>query len=126
MAQVVGRRAVDITERSFDFSVRIVKLCRYLDEQSGVSRTLSRQLLRSGTSIGANLEEGRGAQSEADYLTKCSIALKEARETHYWLRLLAASETVPADRLAELTAECDELVAILTTIVKRLKERKGK
>ncbi|MGI5925525.1 MAG: four helix bundle protein [Lentisphaeria bacterium] len=92
----------------------------------GVSRTLAKQLLRSGTSIGANLEEGKGSQSEADYLTKCSIACKEARETLYWLKLLVASEILSANRLLELTTECDELVAILTSIVKKLKEkRKG-
>jgi four helix bundle protein len=92
----------------------------------GGSRTLAKQLLRSGTSIGANLEEGKGSQSEADYLTKCSIACKEARETLYWLKLLVASEILSANRLLELTTECDELVAILTSIVKKLKEkRKG-
>jgi len=114
----------DITERAFEFAVRIVKLCQHLDEKPGVSRTLANQLLRSGTSIGANLEEGKGSQSEADYLTKCSIACKEARETLYWLKLLAASEILPANRLSELTTECDELVAILTSITKRLKEKR--
>lgn len=123
---MTSKQPPDITERAFRFAIRIVKLCQYLDEKPGVSRTLAKQLLRSGTSIGANLEEGKGSQSEADYLTKCSIACKEARETLYWLKLLVASEILSANRLLELTTECDELVAILTSIVKKLKEkRKG-
>ena len=81
-------------------------------------------MLRSGTSVGANVEEGQAAQSEADFLTKYSIACKEARETHYWLRLLAETESVSGDRLNDLTQECNELVAILTSIVKRLKEKR--
>lgn len=114
----------DLGERSFNFALRIVRVCQVLDEKPGIGRTLGKQLLRSGTSIGANIEEGFGAQSEADYLTKCSIACKEARETLYWLKLLGASETLPANRLTELMQECDELVAILTTIAKRLKVKR--
>jgi four helix bundle protein len=72
-------RKVGICERTFEFAVRIVKLCRFLDEQPGVGRTLSNQLLRSGTSIGANVEEAKGGQSKADFLSKISIACKEAR-----------------------------------------------
>lgn len=111
----------DLPERTFRFSVRVVKLCRYLDKEPGVSRTLSRQLLRSGTSIGANVEEGQGSQTKPDFLTKYSIACKEARETLYWLRLLATSEVVSKDRLDELIEEARQLVAILTTIVKKTK-----
>ena len=114
----------DLGERSFNFALRIVRVCQVLDEKPGIGRTLGKQLLRSGTSIGANIEEGFGAQSEADYLTKCSIACKEARETLYWLKLLGASETLPENRLTDLMQECDELVAILTTIAKRLKAKR--
>ena len=115
----------DIRERAFEFAVQVARLCTTLDSRPGVSRTLARQLLRSGTSIGANLEEGAGAQSEADYLTKVSIAGKEARETLYWLKLLAATEIVPQERLAAMTNECNKLVAILTAIAKKLKERRS-
>ncbi len=111
----------EISERAFDFAVRVVKLCQVLDEKSGVSRTLASQLLRSGTSVGANLEESKGGQSRADYLAKVSIALKEARETHYWLRLLIATNIVPKTQLSPLLDEANQLVAILTTIVKKLK-----
>lgn len=85
----------DIAERTFEFARRIIKLCQTLDQVPGVSRILANQLLRSGTSVGANVEEGLGGQSRADFVSKYSIACKEARETHYWLRLLAASEILP-------------------------------
>ena len=114
----------DLPERTFQFALRIVTLCQSLDTRAGVARVLARQLLRSGTSVGANVEEGHAAQTEADFLTKHSIACKEARETHYWLRLLSATEVLPAERLRDLTQECNELVAILTASVKRLKERR--
>ncbi len=109
----------DLKERSFLFALRIVKLCQSLDGDAGVSRTLARQLLRCGTSIGANLEEAHGSQSKADFAAKIAIACKEARETHYWLRLLAASEVVNQDRLHNLTDESSQLIAILTTIAKK-------
>ena len=111
----------NICERTFGFSVRIVGLCRRLDELSGVGRTLSRQLLRSGTSIGANVEEAQGGQSRADFISKYSVACKEARETHYRLRLLVATGIVTEDNLAPLIQESDELIAILTTIIKNTK-----
>ena len=114
----------DLAERTFAFAVRVVRVCQVLDDQPGIGRTLGKQLLRSGTSIGANFEEGLGAQSETDYLTKCSISCKEARETLYWLKLLGACAVLPENRLAELSQECNELVAILTTIAKRLKEKR--
>jgi four helix bundle protein len=113
----------DLPERTFTFARRVVTLCQILDQKPGVSRTLANQLLRSGTSIGANVEEGQAGQSRADFVSKLSIACKEARETHYWLRLLSASEIVPEPRLAELLDEADQLIAILTTVIK--KTRKG-
>jgi four helix bundle protein len=83
----------DIRERAFEFAVRIVKVCQFLDEQSGVARTLAKQLIHSGTSIGANLEEAKAGQSRADFMSKNAIALKEAHDTHYWLRLLSAASS---------------------------------
>lgn len=111
----------EIAERAFEFAVRVVRLCQKFDETPGVPRTLGNQLLRSGTSIGANLEESKGGQSRADYLCKVSIALKEARETHYWLRLLIATDIVPEKQLSSLLDESNQIIAILTTIVKKLK-----
>ena len=75
-------------------------------------------LLRSGTSIGANVEEGQASQSRADFIAKYSIACKEARETHYWLRLLVASEVITESKLQDLIDESNQLVAILTSIIK--------
>jgi len=111
----------DLRERTFGFAVRIVGLCRTLDDTPGATRTLARQLLRAGTSIGANVEEAQGSQSRADFVSKCSIACKEAREAHYWLRLLVASGIMPEDNMASLLKECDELIAILTAVVKKTK-----
>lgn len=87
----------------------------------GVPRTLANQLLRSGTSIGAILDESRGGQSRPDFRAKVSIALKEARETHYWNRLLIASDLIQEHRLAPLLDECNQLIAILTTIARKLR-----
>jgi four helix bundle protein len=109
----------DIRERSFSFALRIVKLCQVLDAEPGTARTLGRQLLRSGTSIGANIEEAHGSQSKADFTAKLSISCKEARETHYWLSLITAANLVPETRLSPLIDEANQLIAILTTIVKK-------
>lgn len=114
-----GRR--DLPERSFQFALRVVRLYQMLEEKPGVSRQISNQLLRSGTSIGANIEEGQASQSKADFISKYSIACKEARETHYWLRLLSASEIIKEEKLQLLIQEADELIAILTTIIKKTK-----
>jgi len=75
-------------------------------------------------SIGANLEEATVGESKADFISKCSIALKEARETHYWIRLLGSTEVMPSDQLQPLMREASEIVAILTTIVKNARETK--
>lgn len=111
----------EIGERAFAFAVRVVKLCQTLDARPGTPRTLSNQLLRSATSVGANLQESKGGQSRADFLSKVSIALKESRETHYWLRLLVAADIVPSVQLSPLLDEANQLVAILTTIVKKVR-----
>ena len=115
---------VDITGRSFEFAVRIVKLCRELEDRGAVTGVLIKQLIRSGTSIGANVEEAQGGQSKADFTAKIYVACKEARETHYWLRLLIATEIVKPKRLELLLDESNQIVAILTTIVKKSKDNK--
>jgi len=108
----------NITERHFRFTGRIVKLCRFLEKQGKVCYTLSNQLLRAGTCIGVNIEEAQAGQSKADFAAKMSIAGKEPRETFYWLRLLSETEIVAQNKLQEIMRESDELVRILTTIVK--------
>jgi four helix bundle protein len=111
-----------ITERTFAFAVRIVELCQVLDEAPGVARTLSKQLIRCGTSIGANVEESQAAQSTADFVNKLEIALKEARETQYWLKLLIATDLLPQQRLLALLAEIQELIRILASIIVKTKQ----
>ena len=108
----------NIIERTFNFSVRIVKLCQFLSkEYSPDKNVLLRQLLRSGTSIGANVEEAQSGQSRADFVSKMSIALKEARETNYWLRLMKATEVVTEEQISNLLEESEELKKILASII---------
>jgi four helix bundle protein len=114
----------DICERTFAFAVRIVEICKELGDVQGVSRTLSAQLVRAGTSIGANVEEAQAGQSKPDFIAKMSIACKEARETHYWLRLLFATGLLQKEQAEGATDECNQLIAILTTIIKNARERK--
>lgn len=110
----------DIRERAFAFAVRIVKLCRYLEKNYEVSNSLVRQLIRSGTSIGANLEEAQSGQSKPDFISKNSIALKEARETNYWLRLISETndfnESIE-NGLKDLTDESEEIKKIIASII---------
>jgi four helix bundle protein len=110
-------RPVDIRKRTFDFAVRIVRLCNHLFGKPGVSRTLANQLLKAGTSVGANVEEAQAGQSRADFISKNAIALKEARETHYWLRLLVAAKVLPESRISELRDEAEQLMRIIGSIV---------
>jgi len=113
----------DIRERTFEFAVRIVRLCQLLDKTPGACRTLSGQLLRAGTSIGANAEEAQAGQSRADFVSKNSIALKEARECHYWLRILIATKIMPEKQIAELRDKAEEIKRVLGSIVVRTKRR---
>ena len=113
----------DIKDRTFESAVRIVKLCQHLDKTPGACRTLSGQLLKAGTSVGANVEEAQAGQSRPDFISKNSIALKEARESHYWLRILIAADIMPEKTLAELRDEAEEIKLILGSIVVRTKRR---
>jgi four helix bundle protein len=112
-------RKRDIQARAYQFACRIVNLNEHLVRQKGTCRMVAAQLLRCGTSVGANLEEADGAQSKKDFISKCNIALKEAREAHYWLRFLADCNLVPENQLAPLKNEANQVVAILTAIVKK-------
>jgi four helix bundle protein len=112
-----GKEPQPILERTFDFAVRIVKLCVYLDGKRGTPRALGPQILRAGTSVGANVEEAQGAQSKADFISKMSIALKEARETHFRLRVLSTSSVVPQDQISPFIQEADEIQRVIGAIV---------
>ena len=111
----------DIGERTFRYAVRIVKLCSALESKSNVTSVLVKQLLRSGTSIGANISEAQSGQSKRDFINKVEVSLKEARESLYWIRLLIASEIVPKHLLTSLEKETDEIIRILVTIAKNAK-----
>jgi four helix bundle protein len=114
----------DLPERTFAFSQRVVALCMSMEKKRGVGRTLLTQLLRSATSVGANVEEGQGSHSRQDFASKYGVACREARETKYWLRLIASCGIVDAELIEPLLNEASQLVAILTTIVRKVKEGK--
>ena|SRR6266849_3229971 len=109
----------DIHERTFEFACRIVRLHDWFCRKRRGSRTLINQLLDSGTGIGSNLEEAKAGQSRADFVAKARVALKEARESHYWLRLIERSAAVAPQRIHPLVVEANEIVAILTAIIKK-------
>lgn len=111
-----------VADKSFAFAVRIVKLYKYLCDEKK-EYVLSKQLLRCGTSIGANIQEGVYGQSKRDFLSKMSISLKEANETRYWLRLLTASNILSEKESKSILDDCVELIKILTSIVKTTANR---
>lgn len=111
----------NIQEKSFSFAVRIVKLCKQLRTEQK-EFTLSNQLLRSGTGIGANVMEAQQAQSRADFLSKLNIALKEASETKYWLRLLEATDYLTKSEFDSIITDCVEIEKILVASVKTIRK----
>ena len=110
-----------VREKSFRFSVRIVKLCNFLRETKE-EHVMTKQLLRCGTSIGANIAESQQAQSRPDFVSKLNIALKEAVETDYWLRLLHETGYLTKKQFSSIISDCDELEKLLVSIVKTSKE----
>ena len=110
-----------VREKSMEFAIRIVKLYKYLHDKKGET-VMSKQLLRSGTSIGANVSEGNYGQSRADFLSKMSIALKEAVETEYWLELLSKTEYLSEQEYDSIRSDCGEIAKLLTATVKTTKE----
>lgn len=109
-----------IQKKSYLFAVKIIKLCKILSSEQR-EFVLSKQLIRSGTSIGANIEEGIAAQSRKDFISKFSIALKEAKETHYWLRLLKDCNYLHENEFESIFADCNEVIIVLTKILKTTK-----
>jgi len=113
---------VDLRVRTKQFALRVIRLYSALPK-GPVADVVRRQVLRSGTSIGANFREAHRARSDAEFVSKLGDCLKELEETCYWLELLGDAEIMPADRLATLLGECNELIAILTTICKKVKSQ---
>ena len=109
-----------IEKKSFQFAVRIVKLCKHIQDTKK-EYTLTKQLLRSGTSVGANVAESQQAQSRQDFIAKLSIALKEAVESNYWLRLMYATEYLAEKEYSSVIADCKELEKLLTAIIRSTK-----
>ena len=106
--------------KSFQFAIRIVKLCKDIQDTKK-EYTLTKQLLRSGTSVGANVAESQQAQSRPDFIAKLSIALKEAVESNYWLRLMYATEYLAEKEYSSVIADCKELEKLLTAIIRSAK-----
>lgn len=109
-----------VLEKSFDFAVRVVNLYKFL---SGEKReyVMSKQVLRSGTAVGALVREAQQAESNADFIHKLSIALKEANETEYWLLLLTKTEYISTQQSTSIISDCQELLKLLTSIIKTTK-----
>ena len=114
---MMTRKDNSIAEKSMTFAVRIVGMFRLLTEKKREC-VMSKQVLRSGTSIGANVREANSAQSKADFISKMSIALKECDETGYWLELLMRTKFLSQDEYLSIDSDCRELFAVLTAILK--------
>jgi four helix bundle protein len=115
----------DLRERTKKFALRIIKLYAALPRR-GDAQVLGNQLLKAGTSVGAHYREACRGKSDADFISKIEGALQELDETAYWLELIGESEILPMKRLAALTAEAEELTAILVTIVTKVKRKEPK
>lgn len=111
-----------VKDKSYLFALRIVKLYKYLIEKKKET-VLSKQLLRCGTSIGSNVEEGLGGQSDKDFIAKFSIAYKESRETNYWLRLLKDSDIIAQNEYNSIIKDCEELQKLLASILITMKKK---
>ena len=114
-----------VKEKSYAFALRIIKLYKFL-VVSKKERVIAKQLLRSGTSIGANVEEAVGGQSKKDFTAKLSIAYKEARESEYWLRLLRDSGDLEENAAESVLTDCRELLKLLGSIQKTVKSQSSK
>ncbi|MBQ7062777.1 MAG: four helix bundle protein [Bacteroidales bacterium] len=113
-----------VLDKSLDFAVRCVRFYNYLREEKH-EFVLSKQIVRCGTSIGANICEGQGAQSNPDFIAQLHVSLKEARETAYWLLVLYRSEIISEAEYKSMSNDLDELISLLTSILKTTKKNTG-
>ena len=118
------RKQRDLIDRTKKYALRIIKLYSALPKEA-VAQTLGKQLLRSGTSVGANYREGHRGRSKAEFIAKLGDSLRELEESAYWLELLEEANIFPAERLAELMDETNQLTAIFVTIIKKARESKN-
>jgi four helix bundle protein len=114
-------RPIPLRQRTKSYALRIIRLYSSLPSQT-VAQVIGKQLLRSGTSVGANYREAYRGRSKAEFIAECGDSLRELEETAYWLELLVQGKIVPAETLAAIRQECDELIAIFVTILKRSKD----
>lgn len=119
----MASRTIDIDVRTYNFALRILDI---VDEipNTKAGTVVARQLARSGTSVGANLEESRAGESRLDFAHKLNIALKESRETHYWLRIVRDKKMIPQPKIGELLKEAEEIKKILGASVRTVRKRK--
>jgi four helix bundle protein len=117
-------RLIPVEDRTYAFALMMVRVFKASPPRDDADRIIWRQLLKSGTSVGANTAESRGSQSKADWIAKRFIALREMRETQFWLRLLRDSSPKPRTDLAPLIDEANQLVAILTAALKTIREQR--
>jgi len=110
-----------VKDKSYEFALRIIKLYQYLVREKK-EYVLAKQILRSGTSVGANVEEAIGGQTRKDFFSKMTIAYKESRETHYWIRLLKDSEYLESKHADSILSDCEELLKIIGSIIKTMKK----
>ena len=118
------RKQRDLIDRTKKYALRIIKLYSALPKDT-ISQTLGKQLLRSGTSVGANYREGHRGRSKAEFIAKLGDSLRELEESAYWLELLEEASIFPAERLSELMDETNQLTAIFVTIIKKASESKN-
>ena len=117
-------KVYDIRERTLQYSLRAVKLCQALKENSdSTGSVIGKQYLRSATSIGANLQEGHSGESNADFVHKYGIAQKEARESLYWLRILEGANIFSSAKLHPIIEETNEIISIITSIIVKVKNK---
>ena len=122
----MGNDVISIQQRSKFFAIRVIKAYVELDKKhfNDASKVLAKQFLRSGTSIGANCAEARFAQSRADFLSKYSIALKEACECKYWIEIMIESNIVSKNKFDKMLPELEQIIRFLISTTKKLKENK--
>jgi len=117
----MNNKPQDLKPRTKEFALRVIRMYSKLPKSDTVAQVLGKQVLRSGTSVGANYREAARGRSKAEFISKIGDCLKEIEETEYWLELLADSGCVPADKMADLLDETRQLIAIFTTIDKNSK-----
>ncbi|MBN1397011.1 MAG: four helix bundle protein [Bacteroidetes bacterium] len=121
----MSEKPYDIQQRTFLLGLNIIQLSKHLPHNQA-GKVLCNQLVRAGTSIGANMEEATAASSKTDFIYKCNISLREARETNYWLRLIKESEMISSPQINELITESQEIMRIIGAIVSKARGKRRK